>query len=159
MPRTQKTRAHTGSELPSSRLASLACYAVAGRFATVLANICHHRFPGFHFLFSCHTGVPFADAHSTACLTSVAPTGLQVRRACARKKNYMLARARKNAPPTGLLNCKNSERKRAEFEAPKGEFSCEPERANVHVSDSERSREGAQAPSVRVSVSERSREP
>ena len=32
-----KTRAHPGSELPSSRLALLACYAVAGRFATVLA--------------------------------------------------------------------------------------------------------------------------
>ena len=28
---------HQGSELPSSRLASLACYAVAGRYATVLA--------------------------------------------------------------------------------------------------------------------------
>ena len=48
---------------------------------------------------------------------------------------------------------------KSEVEAPKGAFSCEPERANVHVSDSERSREGAQAPSVRVSVSERSREP
>ena len=50
-------------------------------------------------------------------------------------------------------------REKSEVEAPKGAFSCEPERANVHVSDSERSREGAQAPSVRVSVSERSREP
>ena len=59
---TKKTR-HPGSEL---------------RFATVLANICHHRFPGFHFLFCCYTGVPFAYAHSTACLTSVAPTGLKV---------------------------------------------------------------------------------
>ena len=57
MPQTPKTRAHPGSELPSPRLATLACYAVAGRFATVLAIICHHRFPGFHFLFCCYTGV------------------------------------------------------------------------------------------------------
>ena len=33
---TKNTR-HPGSELPSPRLATLACYAVAGRFATVLA--------------------------------------------------------------------------------------------------------------------------
>ena len=38
----QKTRAHKGSER---------------RFAPVLAIICHHRFPGFHFLFCCYTGV------------------------------------------------------------------------------------------------------
>ena len=36
MPQTPKTRAHNDSELPSSRLAALACSAVAGRFATVL---------------------------------------------------------------------------------------------------------------------------
>ena len=48
---------------------------------------------------------------------------------------------------------------KSEFEAPIGAISREPDRANVHVSDSERSRAGAQAPSVRVSVSERSREP
>ena len=48
---------------------------------------------------------------------------------------------------------------KSEFGAPKGAISRESDRANVHVIDSERSREGAQAPSVRVSVSERSREP
>ena len=36
IPLTQKTLAHNGSELPSPRLAALACSAVAGRFATVL---------------------------------------------------------------------------------------------------------------------------
>ncbi len=85
MPQTPKTRAHPGSEL---------------RFATVLAIICHHRFPGFHFLFVDIQGFgasslrflrprrPFAGAHSTTCLTSVAPAGLQVRRACARGNTH-----------------------------------------------------------------------
>ena len=56
-----------------------------------------------------------------------------------------------------FVDCKLLDK--SEVEAPKGAISREPDRANVHVSDSERSREGAQAPSVRVSVSERSREP
>ena len=74
-----KKTCHPGSEL---------------RFAPVLAIICHHRFPGFHFLFCCYTGVPFAYAHSTACLTSVAPTGLKVRRACARGNTHFSSRLR-----------------------------------------------------------------
>ena len=56
-----------------------------------------------------------------------------------------------------VVDCKW--RDKSEVEAPTGAISREPDRANVHVSDSERSRVGAQAPSVRVSVSERSREP
>ena len=31
---TKKTRAHNGSEFPSSRLAALACYAVAGAYGS-----------------------------------------------------------------------------------------------------------------------------
>ena len=64
MPQTQKTRAHNGSELPSSRLASLACYAVASRFATVLAIICRPTLRRFapslrahNFLFLRYPGV------------------------------------------------------------------------------------------------------
>ena len=48
---------HPGSELPSSRLASLACYAVAGRFATSSLYMPHSspslslRQLGLHFIF------------------------------------------------------------------------------------------------------------
>ena len=102
MPRTQKTRAHPSSELPSSRLASLACYAVTSRFATVLGAsrlrlLRPHRrhymsayaaslrsvAPGSIFFFTL-PGVPRLR-RSTAGLLYGAPPGLRIRLACARQ--------------------------------------------------------------------------
>ncbi len=85
-----KTRAHNGSELPSSRLAALACYAVAGRFAPGFASslatpsqaplyvglrcVASLRCSGLNFLFFTLPGVARLLRSTTGLLYGAPPT-------------------------------------------------------------------------------------